>query len=354
MKILFIRHAEREKKHRPFWQRRPKHKTSTGCSCQKCEDKRSELTPDGKVAAQTRRSHLVLLENCPVHGFHSEYVHSRQTAELIVADRSKLDMLSELNPGTDAQLVLEAVIKRAQEKNLQLEKDDVIALVGHEPLLNQVIAVATGKRIRPLLQLEVVCLSVSRYVDLACGNATLAWRFPVRAYEESALREKIGKKMTVATFLAGFTFSALMSVLLHKDFIAVAVAGFPRQLPELETLLLLVASLLLTASVGLFIAAVYAYDQLSMPEGFWGTSRAGPWSRWTRFNDDQRNEYGELYTLMVDTWTYCFTPAVLLAACGFLAVILAIGTIAITSLYLLVGIICVIYYRKIRPKLGVD
>lgn len=354
MKILFIRHAQREKKFRPFWQRKSKHQTATECSCQKCEDRRSKLTPYGERAAQDLGSHLELFENRRIYGFHSEYTHSQQTAELIIKDSSKVDTLMELNPGTNAQIVLGAVLKRAQQNKLPLDKESTIVLVGHEPLLNQVIAVATGKRVRPLKQLEVVCLSVTQHLDLLCGDATLDWRFPVRAYEEEALREKVGRKMTVATFLAGFTFTALMSVLLRKELNAVAVQGFPRELPSIETLLMLTGSLLLTASVGLFVAAVYAYDQLSMPEGFWGASRAGPWRRWTTFDDDQRNEYGELYTLMVDTWTFCFTPAVILAALGFFAVILAIGTMITASLYLAVGLICICYYRKVRPKLGVD
>ena len=61
--------------------------------------------------------------------------------------------------------------------------------------------------------------------------------------------------MTVATLLGGFVFAALITVLVDSR-------------PSWEWHRI-VAALLLTSSLALFVASVYLFDQLSMPEGFW-------------------------------------------------------------------------------------
>ena len=58
--------------------------------------------------------------------------------------------------------------------------------------------------------------------------------------------------MTVATFLAGFVFTALSALLRDQDDSALSrVSGQPRY------------------SVALFVASIYIYDQLGAPFGFW-------------------------------------------------------------------------------------
>ncbi|NIT58116.1 MAG: hypothetical protein GWN00_18370, partial [Aliifodinibius sp.] len=87
------------------------------------------------------------------------------------------------------------------------------------------------------------------------GNARIEFRIPVNDFQEDKLRSKIQSKMSVSTFLAGFTFAALIGLLTKTsgDF----------------TILQMVSAIGLTFSLALFIAAIYMYDRLSMPEGFW-------------------------------------------------------------------------------------
>jgi hypothetical protein len=89
---------------------------------------------------------------------------------------------------------------------------ETVVLVGHEPRLSQFISKWTGKRFRPLDRSDAICLAGGSLEDFRCGCAKVVWHIPVRAYEEEALQQKIGSKMTVATLLAGFSFAALVEL----------------------------------------------------------------------------------------------------------------------------------------------
>ena len=71
---------------------------------------------------------------------------------------------------------------------------------------------------------------------------------------DSELRDKITSKMTVATFLAGFTFAALLQLLNDPT----RFQSTPNR----------IAVISLTLALSLFVAAVYMYDRLSHAETF--------------------------------------------------------------------------------------
>ena len=73
----------------------------------------------------------------------------------------------------------------------------------------------TGKRLRPLNRLDVVCVEADSRADLLLGCAKVVRRLPVVAYEEETLRPKVNSKMTAATFLAGFTATAWIQVVMN-------------------------------------------------------------------------------------------------------------------------------------------
>jgi phosphohistidine phosphatase SixA len=372
----------------------PSHRASDDCPCHRCTDKNTPLNEDGRLLAEHRTQQLSNIGFNPTLCYYGEYEHTKETACYLTGGACTIEKLQELNPGHEPTDVLEVLAKKLQELNYEHESVEVraapaknpqelnpgyestdalaalarklvadgeyrstslvIALVGHEPLLGQIVAAVTGKRIRPLQHLDAICVSATCTSDLLRGKGDIEWRFPVRAYEESNLRQKITTKMTAATFLAGFSFTALLGVLLFDK------KNCPTCIPLVSNLtancedLLFVASALLTFAVVLFVAAIYIYDRLSMPEGFWGTSRAGPWRRITSFSDIERNEYGELYTHMVDAWKFFFTPAVILTAAGFLLIALAVGSRYAAITYIWLFAFGTLYYLKLRPKLGVD
>jgi len=292
----------------------------------------------------------VKLDRC----YSSEYEHAKQTAGYYTNNLGSEHYLQELNSGTEPRDFLSAFASKIAAGEIQNPDKSSLAFVGHEPLLGQIVAAVTGRRVRPLGHLDAVCVNAPTFVDLRLGCGEVKWRFPVRAYEESNLRQKVTSKLTAATFLAGFSFSALLGILLHDNSEIEGVVKFPLEITFGRDETLFVASLLLVLATVLFVGAVYVYDRLSMPEGFWATSRAGPWRRITCFGASQRNEYGELYTLMVDAWTFFFTPAVVLAAAGILLIALAVGTAWSAGTYLLMTVLGVLYYRRLRPRLGVD
>jgi hypothetical protein len=57
---------------------------------------------------------------------------------------------------------------------------------------------------------------------------------------------------------------------------------------------------------------------------------------------------------MVYTWTHVFTPGVFLAALGFLFLVIDAASMGLGVLCMIVLMIAVCYYWKVRPQLGVD
>jgi phosphohistidine phosphatase SixA len=132
------------------------------------------------------------------------------------------------------------------------EKEDVVALVSHEPGLSRLVTRLTSQRVRPFNRGEALCLTAT-WQEFLEGRGKIEFRCPVTNYEEKEFREKLVSKTTVSTLLAGFTFTALIELV--KE-------GKP--LGGMEV----VAVILLTAGLALFAAYVYLYDRMAMPAGF--------------------------------------------------------------------------------------
>ena len=209
--------------------------------------------------------------------------------------------------------------------------------------LSDLVTELTGTRSHPLLHGGAVCVRGDSLQDLAAGRGSIHHRYPTVDYQEGSLRAKVNSKMTVATFLAGFVFTALSALLRDQD-------DWPFHR--------VVATTALTASLALFVASIYIYDQLGTPSGFW-TDADKPrkfWrylyqrrearieKRWSKFKqaakgdddakarlaDDKQEMYrprhdGPVYWLMVHTSRFLFTPAVVLSLAGFAALLVGTG-----------------------------
>jgi predicted membrane-bound mannosyltransferase len=170
---------------------------------------------------------------------------------------------------------------------------------------------------------------------------------------DAQLREKITSKMTVATFLAGFTFAALSQLL-----------NDPARLSSAPSK---IAILSLTTALALFVAAVYMYDRLSMPREKWNykdptnpqvpaeSNAAKALIEKLHFKVHDRERMGieeARYTYMIDVWQWVFTPAVIFALVGFCAILYGTRDGLIFWLGLSVIIAVMIYYIIVRPNLG--
>ena len=191
------------------------------------------------------------------------------------------------------------------------------------------------------------------------GRGELLFRIPVADFQEEQLRSKVQSKLLVASLLAGFTATILFQLLLQET-------------RQDMSLLQEIGAISLTGSLALFIASIYIYDQLSMPEGFWvfGSSRSKwsivrIWQSVTSYlsenlrpglkglNKDGEN-CGPMYAYMVWTWTYVFTPAIMLSVLGFLLLLFETEDSLIIGggigIIMLIGI----YYIIARPSLATD
>jgi hypothetical protein len=112
--------------------------------------------------------------------------------------------------------------------------------------------------------------------------------------------------------------------------------------------------LLLSLAAGLFIAAVYLYDRLGMPTGFWLLKRPS----WIKPGDAEQTERLELHGYpqahMVRIWTRIFTPAVLCSFAGVTLLVLATGNGWLLAGYLAISLVAMACFFRLRPTGDVD
>ena len=330
VRLLFVRHGSR---------RKDRH----------TEDRQSPLSQDGKKQATSTLDLLTKAEIPIGTCYSSQYKHAHETA-LILTDQGSVN--TDLEVLTPHQSFTRHTLIDAIEK--QPRSDLPTVFVGHEPRLSKLVAFLTGTRPRPMGPCEVVCVKAESVRALRLGLAKVAWRVPVRAHEEAELRPKVQSKLTVATFLAGFTFTALVAILTGgglPDLGKLAEAG--SLLGALSTATPFLAILLLTLAMVLFVAAVYAYDSLSMPEGFW--IRDDRPTRWSAPRTrTELDEFGPVYMHMIGVWRRFFTLAVRLAAVGFLLFVCHAAHWAFAIFLFAAGVALWPWIAAFQPRLGID
>jgi phosphohistidine phosphatase SixA len=285
---------------------------------------------------------------------HAIQTRDRVAAALSSGSEPVIDVCPPLNPRPGLPGGMAHIVRASQSRGTDLRAHDTIALIGHEGRLSNLLTELTSQRSRPLERGGAVGIAADDFHELMKGTAHVDFRYPVVDHQEAALRQKVQSKMTVATFLAGFVSAALVELMLADDF-----SGW-RQ----------VAAVLLTLALALFVATIYIYDELGMPEGYWLTGRPSRLrrklagrrehqrvKRWlsiasetgtapavvdaVTWLDDPRERRkaladndaaeerlaGPVYTYMVKTWTFVFTPAVALSLLGFGVIMFDGGTL---------------------------
>lgn len=139
----------------------------------------------------------------------------------------------------------------------QLRQAATAVLIGHEGGLSDLLTELTGARHRPFPEAGAVSVTAGSVQDLLRGNGTVEFTVPVADHHEAELRSKVDSKKTVATLLAGFVLTALVGVLIEGP------EWYERCISDNVTIVAFATSL------AFFLAAVYVYDQLAMPAGFW-------------------------------------------------------------------------------------
>jgi hypothetical protein len=167
------------------------------------------------------------------------------------------------------------------------------------------------------------------------------------------VRDKIRSKIETAKLLSGvitFALGALLAVLLDPaKWKTVAAPG----------VLQLAAGLLLAALV-LFLATMYAYDRLLMPDRFWGEQRPRPYAPIQRRGNwlverPPSSTAWVLYVNMMRVWRDLFTPAtacVVTALTLLSAVVLHLGWIPMVAIVVPAAAILALLVYWFRPILG--
>jgi phosphohistidine phosphatase SixA len=324
------------------------------------------LSPDGIEETRALAAHLRRLQMVPGVIATSKSSDARQTGEVLRAEFGlpvepghPLDALSASDQDWFDQLLDELG---------SIGAADTVAIVGNEPRLNLILIQSTGTRFRPLQRAEAISITGEDLLQYRRGKALAELRTGLRGEPEETLRDKLNSKTAVTTFLAGFTFTGLVEVL----------AGAPLSDAEVA------AAVLLTLSLGLFVACVYIYDQLGLPAGFWSATErsAGRGQgirarllrpperlghtlrRWTSrraarrragfvFDDALRN-HGVVYSYMVWTWQWIFTPALAAGLAGFILLLVATEEASVLIGGLAAIAVAAGLYVALRPRLGTD
>lgn len=332
MKIILIRHGSKDDQ-------------------SASEDKDTPLSSTGRNETVRLGKTLAELDIRPEVYLTSNYKHADEMGRLLAMQLNaaalptqvlNLDSLTPYSP----TWTLEDILEEAEKKGVDLKTQKAVAVVGHEARLSELLTRLTSTRDRPFNRAEAACVAAESFRDFLQGTGNVAYRIPVADYQEEELRSKVTSKMTVSTLLAGFTFSSLLGILLATE------GGF--------TLWQTVATICLTTSLALFIASVYMYDRMAMPEGFWVYGdRPHPEKklllRWDNetFEEDWEQR-GPLYAYMVWTWEYVFAPAIAFGVVGFAAILLNTQEVAVTVGGLAAIVVVLGYYVITRPKLGTD
>lgn len=254
-----------------------------------------------------------------------------------------------------------------------LEREPTVVLIGHEGRLSNLLTELTRARHRPFPEAGAVCVTANCVQDLLRGKGEIEFSVPVVDHQEAELRAKVDSKKTVAALLAGFVLTALVATL---------VEGTKPADRDFSDHLAIVA---FATSLAFFIAAVYVYDLLAMPEGFWtdgsrsrlrrrlagratrrheerwnhAVDRAGrsgreePWLVQQREREARSRKNGPVFPAMVSAWTGLFTPGVLAALVGF-AGLLWDASHVVQVLTVVGALFAGGAYLLRRPDLGAD
>ncbi len=249
-----------------------------------------------------------------------------------------------------------------------------VALVGHSPALD-LLGARLHRRPRwrrprawlrggvPIQSGEIVCIEVD--VDDVAGpgyswNGRLRWQIsPDDTAAEDQIRDKIKSKMETAKQLSAvitLLLTALLGALTRRGGWAdlgdskVAVAGLVSMSGKFAAQ---AAFLLLLLALGLYLAAMYAYDSLLMPSRFWAAAEAQPKRRWL----PRRPPGSAAWILnrnMQRTWAYLFQPATLAVAAA--VVVLALPLLQLDRVGQGALVVALIAYvgvvRWFRPVVG--
>jgi phosphohistidine phosphatase SixA len=307
-------------------------------------DERMPLSQEGKLETERQANLLEKVDLRPEIYFTSHFQHAEDTGKLL-ADRlgggttDRVKKLCSLTPHSPTE-TFEEIVAEARSINVDLETAKVILFIGHEPRLSQLLTRLTSSRRRPFSRPEFVCVAADSFEQFLTGQGKIEFSYPVVNHGEEQLRLKVQSKTAVSTFLAGFTATVLFELLLKEGALGISRA---------------IAAVSLTVSLALFIAAVYMYDRLSMPEGFWiDEERPSSQLRRGKAFEQHLRTNGPLYALMIWTWDHIFTSAVAFGLVGFVTLLLSTG-----NSFLLAGAVAALIavgigYFLFRPKLGND
>jgi hypothetical protein len=246
---------------------------------------------------------------------------------------------------------------------------NAVLVVGHQPhlgWLTDTLLRPPGRwwRFRsfavPFSRAELVCLAfpparqiagrqLSRY-----GQGHVLWTIaPDDRKAADQVRDKIRSKMETAKLLSGvitFALGALLAVLLDPGKWKTVTAPGVIQL----------AAGLLLAALVLFLATMYAYDRLLMPDRFWGEQRPRPDAppqrrgHWLVQRPPSSTAW-VLYVNMMRVWRGLFTPAtacVVIALALLSSVVLHLGWIPMVAIVLPASAILALLVFWFRPILG--
>lgn len=241
---------------------------------------------------------------------------------------------------------------------------NAVLVIGHQPYLgwlSDALRRPQGRRgwwqerhsrAVPLSRSEVVCLAFQKPARPGGRQASgrILWTISAddsRAAEE--VRGKIRSKMDTARMLSGvmtFALGALLAVLLNPDTWAKVTDRWAVQ----------IAAGLLLVALTLYLATMYAYDRLLMPDRFWGERRPRPGSRnhWLVQRPPSSAAW-VLYVNMMRVWrglfstaTVCVVTALAVLAGG----VLQVSWLTLTAIVLPAAAITTLLIYHFRPVLG--
>jgi phosphohistidine phosphatase SixA len=290
-----------------------------------------QLSDDGKKEVSEVGDRLASTLASPGEGmglakiFHAPSDEARETGAAIQQRLgTEVAMEPEVDLSTDHQDLLRSrdylreFTRRVLDSSIGKKEnklENAVLLVGHQPMLGWIAYELTGEA-HPLARSEILCIEVDH------GEGRLRWVVSPRDDQViKDLREKIKSKMEVAKLLSGFITAGL-------GFLLASLVD-PNRVNALGDGLwaAYLSAGLLFASIGLYLATMYAYDSLLMPSRFWGETPQNARERpsWLVARPPSPVQW-ILYQNMIRIWSHLFTPATICVLGGLFFLAFAVMT----------------------------
>lgn len=147
-------------------------------------DSEAPLAPKGLTQVDHVKDQLAHLKLRPEIYLTSKYTRARQTAERLASNPDVVYPVDALTPDTNtptnldssSKQIFETIIDEAKGEGIELGQQTIVAIVGHEPKVGQILAFLTSTPVQPVKTGKGIWVKAASLADFLHGKGEIqAW-----------------------------------------------------------------------------------------------------------------------------------------------------------------------------------